>query len=72
MDKTKGVRENEINKIKKYIKDEKFDTDSLFYDAEHENESNILSQTKSEILKNTICEYIRFRKGITLKFGLLL
>ena len=43
---TKGVKREEINKIKKYIELEKFDTDSLFSDFDNHNESNIFATNK--------------------------
>ena len=50
--------------MKKYIELEKFDTDSLFYDVENQNQSNILSQTQSAMFRDLLYEYIQFKRGI--------
>ena len=65
MDNTKEIKAQEMNKIKKYISSEKFDTDSLFYDVSNDKESNILLQTTSKIFRNHLHHYIQFKQGIS-------
>ena len=73
LEETKGITKQEMSRFKKYFESEKYDTDSLFYDVDQNDtikSSNILSnvclssQTQSEIFRNTLCGYIRFKKSM--------
>lgn len=64
MQNTNGIEKEEINKIRKYIESENFDTDSLFYDVENERQSNVLLQTSSTMFRSTFYDYIQLKKGI--------
>ena len=63
MEETEGVTKEELGRFIDYVKTEKYDTDSLFYDIKDSNisSSNILltvCSSKTSIFNNTIYQYI--------------
>ena len=61
-----GITNKEVLSLVKLIKVEQYDTESLFYDVdEDDNEkSNILCSMKSEIFRHTLYRYVKHKIGI--------